>query len=271
MCHVLLGGCASGRRTVASSPLTWPCTTRLTSSMLPQRAHDAVADGQAQARSGAGAALRSVAKGWNRRSRRAGEMPGPLSLRVSAAVRSSHTKTTARREPGGVFLMALCSRLRLSSRSDHRCERTGAGLRSMEKSSERSAIRAERSSATSRTTSAQSVRGVVWSGCSCSTLARASIWLASSLARSTVWPISSKACWGAMSPRRADCTCTLSTASGVRSWCEVSRTKRFWCSSRWARRCMCWLVASSSGSSSRGASRGGQGERSLSCARPGRG
>jgi hypothetical protein len=36
---------------------------------------------------------------------------------------------------------------------------------------------------------------------------------------------------GSTSPRRADCTCAFSTASGVRSWWALSRTKRFWWSS----------------------------------------
>ena len=67
--------------------------------------------------------------------------------------------------------------------------------------------------------------------------------------------ISCSACAGSTSPRCADCTCVFSTASGVRSWCAVSRTKRFWWSSRCARRAITWLVASTSGSSSRGASR----------------
>ena len=90
----------------------------------------------------------------------------------------------------------------------------------------------ERSSATERTTCASSIacRSACWR--SCSTLASASIWLASKVARSTVSSISSKASRGSTSPRSADCTCVFSTASGVRNWCDASATKRCWWSSR---------------------------------------
>ena len=50
-----------------------------------------------------------------------------------------------------------------------------------------------------------------------------------------------------------DSTCVLSTASGVRNWCDVSRTNRFWWRSRCCSRCMTWLVLSIRGCSSRGA------------------
>jgi len=82
------------------------------------------------------------------------------------------------------------------------------------------------------------------------------------VARSTVPLISSSACSGTTSPRCADCTCALSTASGVRSWWALSRTKRFWWSSRRCSRPMTWVVASISGRSSRGASGASMGERS---------
>ena len=166
--------------------------------------------------------------------------------------------------PGGVCRTALCSRLRVSSRSIHSCAGSVSGSACRLKSSARSAIRGDSSSATSRTMVSKALADASACCRSCATLASASIWLASSVARSTVSSISASACAGGTSPRRADCTCAFSTASGVRSWCEASRTKRFWLASISPCRRMCWLVAAISGCSSRGAVGAAIGRRSSS-------
>ncbi len=193
-----------------------------------------------------------------------GEMPGPSSRTVSTASPSTARTVTDSAAPAGLCLIALCSRLRVSSCSIHWCARTATGSSmASSKSSALSATRGDRSSTMFRTTSPRS--SVTDSGCwrNCSTFASESIWLASIVARSTVWLISPNACSGATSPRRADCTCALSTASGVRSWWALSRTKRFWWSSSRCSRPMTSVVASISGRSSRGASGESMGERCL--------
>ena len=69
---------------------------------------------------------------------------------------------------------------------------------------------------------------------------------------------------GPTSPRKADWTWVLSTASGVRSWCELSRTKRFWCSSSCDSLAMWRLALSISGAISCGARAASIGRRSFS-------
>ena len=170
----------------------------------------------------------------------------------------------ASRPPAGVWRMALCSRLRVSSRSIQSCARSVIGSVCRSKSSPLPAISGATSSATARTTSSNCAGATSACCCSCATLASASIWLASWVARSTVSSISASASGGATSPRRADCTCAFSTASGVRNWCEASRTKRCCCASKSLWRRMCSLVAAISGCSSRGASGAAMGRRSSS-------
>ena len=172
---------------------------------------------------------------------------------VSAVWWASQRRSTASSLPCGAWRTALCSRLRVNSRSIHSWARTGAASVWMPKSRSRWAIRGEISSATVRSTSSSRVMGGSLCWRNCSTLASASIWLASCVARSTVSLISCRACSAGMSPRRADCTWVLSTASGVRNWCDASRTNRFWWRSRWRSRCITWLVAAISGCNSRGA------------------
>ena len=190
--------------------------------------------------------------------RDAGAAVGDASARPACAV--GRQRARARRPPCGLCLMALCSRLRVSSRSAHSWARTGArhGVElEVEAALRRSAApgpappRARSRPSRPPARRPAGAAAPPWP-------APASGWPAA-VARSTVsLDLLQRLRAASTSPRCADCTCVFSTASGVRSWCEVSRTKRFWWASRWARRAITWLVASTSGSSSRGARVGGE-------------
>jgi hypothetical protein len=191
--------------------------------LAAERLHDLVADGQAQARAGAHV---TGEKGWNRRSASSGAMPGPLSAPSARPGAPGHQRM-ASRPPAGVCLMALCSRLRVSSRSIQSWAARVRARSDVEVEVALPAISGDRSSATARTTSSSRGHGrrllaqLLHLGQRQHLVGQLGgavdrvVDLGQRLARRT-------------SPRRADCTWAFSTASGVRNWCEASRTKRFW-------------------------------------------
>ncbi len=112
--------------TVASSPSTRPCRSRLSSSMLPPSAsHDLLAD-----RPGPGPSRCAVAGGKGLEQALAqlgGDARPAVADRQGQPARRRRPAARASRPPRGPCRMALCSRLRVSSRSIHSCARTGAG------------------------------------------------------------------------------------------------------------------------------------------------
>ena len=229
---------ASGSRTMASSPTTRPPAVAVVQrDAAAQRAHDLA--GRSPGPGPSRCARRRPAKGWNSRwrssARDARAAVGDGQRRRAARRRATRTASA---RAGGRVLDGVVQQVARQlaqhpvvgahrRRLRCRCSKSRSLL-----GDQRRQVQRHRAHhlGPGRCTGASAC----WR--SCSTLASASIWLASAVARSTVSLISRQRLRGSTSPRSADCTCVFSTASGVRSWCEVSRTKRFWWSSRCASR-----------------------------------
>jgi hypothetical protein len=126
-----------------------------------------------------------AAKGWNRRWRWSAPCPGRCRPPAARPAPVGH-QHDGQRPAGRGVLDGVVQQVAHQLAQRPFVARTGAGPARWSKSSWRSAISGARSSATARTHRSQSTTGPSPCWRSCSTLASASIWLASSVARSTV-------------------------------------------------------------------------------------
>ena len=175
-------------------------------------------------------------------------MPGPLSMIVMTAWRPCGATVTRMRPWAGEYLIALCSRLRVSSAVPTRGRAPGRSWHEPELTSLRSATSGATSRATALTISSQAWTTMA-PGCRAKllrTFARGEHLVGELRGPfNGLSDLSSAARDPPAAARRLDLG--LEHGQRVRNWWEASRTNRFWCASNWSSLAITWFVASTSG------------------------